>query len=169
VNPDGVAQKNLLRGAFVAAMLMFALAALVGCTSVPSPGDRATLTEEPSVASDASTAADAAEADEAERTALALIKSAKAYQASMNARVITQTDERLQPDRGPGIFAVVRIDRNGAPVDLHFLRRTGELRQIAFGTRDGKLLYGYDKFKLATGDQVLALVEELGKRLPTQP
>ena len=87
----------------------------------------------------------------------------------MNARVVSDVRQRLQNERFVSLTAAIRIDRDGAPVDLYFLRRTGELRSVAFGTKDGTLLQVYDKFAVTGGNAALSLVDQLAAKLPSQP
>ncbi|HET6351340.1 MAG TPA: hypothetical protein VFG89_04305 [Coriobacteriia bacterium] len=146
---------------------LFAAAVLSGCAGVPSPGSAGNVGAAPSAES--TVASGPSTIDTAEQKALDLVTSADAYDSAMNARVVSDMKQRLQYDRGATLTAAIRIDRNGAPVDLYFLRRTGELRSVVFGTKDGKLLQVYDKFAVADGDAALSLVDQLAAKLPVQP
>jgi len=146
---------------------LLAAALLSGCASVPSPESADKPKPTPPVAS--SEASKPAAIDDAEQKALDLVTSAKAYDSAMNARVVSDVDQRLQNERFVSLTSAIRIDRDGAPVDLYFLRRTGELRSVAFGTKDGKLLQIYDKFVVTDADAALSLVDQLAAKLPSQP
>lgn len=155
--------------ALIAALTCTLLAAALssGCARVPSPDSSGSAMPASSAAT--SEASGPATVDAAEQKALTLVTSAGAYDSAMNARVVSDVKERLQFDRGASLTAAIRIDRDGAPVDLYFLRRTGELRSVAFGTKDGKLLQVYDKFVVTDGNAALSLVDQLAAKLPSKP
>ena len=136
-------------------------AVLSGC-SVGSP-----RVPEPSRTSGAPSAVAtvAADADRAaaEEQALAIIKHAKSYRASMNARAVSDPAQWLDASRGPGLTIVVRIDRDGVPVDLCFMRHTGELRTVVFGAKGGESARAYDQTTAKDGDAILSLVDKLAE------
>ncbi len=79
----------------------------------------------------------------------------------MNARVVADPEERLQPDRLPGVFAVVRIQRGERVVDLTFLRRTKQLYAIAVSDSSGAFARAYDRFSISSPERMIDIADQL--------